>query len=254
MHEQLEERSRRLREFFYLAPDVDLLLPKALIPEVPVKIEEHLNRYNMEWHIIPSEQAVPFNAAYVARMYPMCPRDFAKSSLHYSSCQEALNIGHHHHQGLILGVEKTQKPRYLPTGRQFYGSHYGIDATLDPFADYLGRAGFTNGTRFSHDYKSLREFVSLVNEDWKKRGLMPEGFRLTVCPPAVFNLIGTIFHPEWSETESMELGFYRDEQGNAKCYATGCNEPGDFSYIRSIETNSDWSLIGFRTILVPEFV
>src|SRR5215468_8032520 len=136
MHEQLEDRGKKLREFFDIAPDVALLSPNAFIPEDTLKIEEHLRRYNMEWHIIPSEQAVPFDATYVARMYPMCPRDFTKSTLHHGSCQEALNIGHHRHQGLILGVEKTQKPRYLPFGRQYYGSYYGLDATLDPFADY----------------------------------------------------------------------------------------------------------------------
>ena len=81
---------------------------------------------------------------------------------------------------------------------------------------------------------------------------MPQGYRLTVCPPVVFNLVGTIFHPEWSRTESLELGFYRDENGNAKCYAVGSNAPGDFSYIHEIETESDWALLGFRTALVPE--
>jgi hypothetical protein len=81
---------------------------------------------------------------------------------------------------------------------------------------------------------------------------MPPGYRLTICPPVVFNLVGTIFHPEWSETESLELGFYRDENNNAKCYAVGSNAPGDFSYIHEIETESDWALLGFRTALVPE--
>jgi len=252
MHDQLQERSQRLRQFFNLSPDVELLSPKALIPEIPAKVAEHLRRYNLEWHIIPSEEAVPFDTAYVARMYPMCPRDFTKSSLHRGSCQEALNLGHHRHQGMVIAVESTQKPHYLPNGRQFYGSHYGVDPTLDPFADYLGRAGFTNGTRFSHNYQSMREFVRTVNEDWKKHGLMPEGFRLTVCPPAIFNLVGLVFHLEWSDTESMELGFYRDDQGNAQCYAIGCNAPDDFSFIHNIETNSDWSLLGFRTVLVPE--
>jgi hypothetical protein len=29
------------------------------------------------------------------------------------------------------------------------------------------------------------------------------------------------------------------------------NGPGDFSFIRPIETDSEWSLLGFRTALVP---
>jgi hypothetical protein len=254
MHEWIQEQSRTLREFFNLRDDVELLSGEAVIPEVTHAIEDHLRRHNIEWHIIPSEQAVAFDANYIAKMYPMCGRDFAKAVGHKSSCQEALNIGHHRHQGLILGVETTRKPGYLPQNRQYYGSAYGLDATLDPFADYLGRAGFTNGTRFAHDYKSLRDLIVLINEDWRNRSLMPKGFRLTICPPAIFNLIGNVFHQEWSETESMELGAYRDEQGNAKCYAIGCNALHDFSYVRHIETNSDWTFLGFRTVLVPDFL
>ena len=106
--------------------------------------------------------------------------------------------------------------------------------------------------RYGHDYSSLREFINLINQEWRAGGLIPEGYRATVCPPAVFNLIGTVFHREWSETESLELGFYRDEHGNAKCYAVGSNGPGDFSYIHEIESDSDWSLLGFRIALVPE--
>ncbi len=60
-----------------------------------------------------------------------------------------------------------------------------------------------------------------------------------------------IRHREWSLTESLELGFYRDEKGNAKCYAVGSNAPNDFSYISEIETASDWTYLGFRTALVP---
>ena len=72
----------------------------------------------------------------------------------------------------------------------------------------MGRAGMMNGTRYAHNYLSLREFIRVVNEDWRARKLLPAGYRVTVCPPAIFNLVGTIFHPEWSETETLELGFY----------------------------------------------
>jgi hypothetical protein len=109
-----------------------------------------------------------------------------------------------------------------------------------------------SGTRYAHNYRSLRNLVNAITEDWKKRGLMPKGYRLTICPPVVFNLVGTIFHREWSQTESLELGFYRDEHNNAKCYAVGSNAPDDFSYIHEIETESDWALLGFRVALVPE--
>jgi hypothetical protein len=108
-----------------------------------------------------------------------------------------------------------------------------------------------NGTRYAHNYLSLREFVRVVNDDWRMRQLLPAGYRATVCPPAIFNLVGTIFHPEWSDTETLELGFYRDEAGNATCYAVGSNAPGDFSYLNEVEGDSEWSLLGFRVALVP---
>jgi hypothetical protein len=109
-----------------------------------------------------------------------------------------------------------------------------------------------NGTRYSHNYLTLREFVRVVSEDWRARRLLPRGYRVTVCPPAVFNLVGTIFHPEWSETETLELGFYRDADGNATCYAVGPTRPGDFSHVSEVEAESEWSLAGFRVALVPE--
>jgi hypothetical protein len=254
MRESLEARSRTLREFFDLPDTVELLSDNATIPDVDEGIAAHLRRHNIEWHIIPTEQAVPFDGEYVAKMYPHCSRDFARASGHKESRQEALNIGHHRHQGLILGIETTQKPNYSPLGRQYYGSVYGLDPTLDPLIDFIGRAGFVNGMRFAHDFASLRELILLINKDWRDKGVMPQGFRLTVCPPGVFNLIGNVFHPEWSFTDSMELGFYRDEQGNALCYATGCNGPNDFSLVRNIETNSDWTHLGFRAVLVPEWI
>ena len=34
--------------------------------------------------------------------------------------------------------------------------------------------------------------------------------------------------------------------------AVGSNAPGDFSYINEVELETDWTLLGFRTALVPE--
>ncbi|HKP87043.1 MAG TPA: hypothetical protein VJZ26_13150 [Blastocatellia bacterium] len=252
MEEMIEERQQRLRRYFGLPPDRELISDGAADLGITPAVSEHLSQHNLEWHVIPSAEAVPFDDAYIKRFYPMCARSFARHGIHSPSCREALIRGHARHQGRLIGVETTPKPRYLPGNRQFYGTPYGFDATADPFAQYLGRAGFLTGTRYAHNYASLREFVTIINDEWRKRGLLPRGYRLTVCPPAVFNLVGTIFHPEWSETEALELGFYRDDHGNAKCYAVGSNAPGDFSYIHEIETDADWTLLGFRTGLVPE--
>jgi hypothetical protein len=252
MNDELNGRAVKLSETFKLGANPELLARDAPMPELSPETVARLRRFNIEWHIIPADTVVPFDDEYVARFYSMAPREFAHPRDYAPSYRDALAAGHAKHQGRVVGIETTQKPRYLPGNRQFYGTPYGFDATADPFAYYMGRAGLTNATRYAHNYISLREFVRVVNEDWRARGFLPQGYRLTVCPPAIFNFVGTLFHPEWSETETLELGFYRDEQGNATCYAVGCNAPGDFSYINEVELETDWTLAGFRLALVPE--
>ena len=246
------ESAKRQRDFFTLGPDVELIAPEALKFELPPEMAEGLSHFNIEWHVIPSAAAVPVDDSYLRRLYPMAPRDFTETREHSPSYHDQIIKGHKLHQGRVIGVEGTQKPGYLPENRQFYGTPYGHDASADPFAAYFGRAGMMNGMRFDHNYLSLRELIGVVDEDWRAGSLLPAGYRVTVCPPAVFNLIGTIFHPEWSDTATLELGFYRDDQGNANCYAVGSNGHGDFSYINEVEGEGEWSLMGFRVALVPE--
>lgn len=249
---EAEDRKRKLREFFNLHTNQELLKPDCENFSLDREVAEGLQQFNIEWHIIPSVEVIPLDDSYFSHLYPTAPRDFAEPLEHRLSYRERIVAGHRSHQGRIIGVETTLKPHYLPRNRQFYGTLYGFDVSADPFATYMGSAGMMNGTRYDHNYLALREFIRVVTEDWRARSLLPNGYRVTVCPPAVFNLIGTIFHPEWSETETIELGFYRDEDGNAVCYAVGSNGPGDFSYINEIEGEGDWSLMGFRIALVPE--
>lgn len=248
----MNERAAKLRETFSLQRDAQLLKPEAESFQLSPQIAQALARFNIEWHIIPSAEAVPMDEAYLSRFYKMAPRGFRTPREHAPSYHDALINGHAKHQGQVIGIETTQKPHYLPGNRQFYGTHYGFDATADPFSIYMGRAAMTNATRYDHNYLSLREFLRVVNEDFRAAEILPAGYRVTICPPAVFNLIGTIFHPEWSDTETLELGFYRDRDGNAICYAVGSNAPGDFSYINEVELATDWTLLGFRTALVPD--
>lgn len=247
-----EERAGRLREFFGLEPDAELLAPDARGFEPPPESSGGLSHFKIEWHLIPTAEALPLDDGYAARLYAGASRDFTREREHGGSYREQLFQGHARHQGRVVGVETTLKPRYLPGNKQFYGTLYGHGPSADPFGPYLGRAGMVNGTRYAHNYLSLREFVRVINEDWRARGLLPKGYRASICPPVVFNLVGTLFHPEWSETETLELGFYRDEQGNAKCYAVGSNGPGDFSYVGAVEGEEEWALAGFRVALVPE--
>jgi hypothetical protein len=254
MENWIDARQNKAREFFGLAAESELISPETIKSfSVAPNVAAHLQKFNIEWHVIPSAAAVPIDTDdYRARLYPMLKFDASNRDYQKTSSYRAIMDGHERHQNRIIGVETTQKPKYLPGNRQFYGTAYGFEPRADPFAAYFGQAKMMSGTRFAHNYRSLRTMVNFITEDWKQRGLMPPGYRLTICPPVVFNLIGTIFHKEWSQTESLELGFYRDENNNAKCYAVGSNAPGDFSYIHEIEAESDWALLGFRTALVSE--
>lgn len=248
--EWFTERQTKLTEFFGM--DVETKWPNlGAMPELSSAMERNIAHCNLEWHVIPSGEMVPLNDEYFERLYPLHPHDFARAVGHHPDYTQVLREGHARQQGRIVAVETTPKPNYLPGNVQQYGSLYGFENSFEPLAPYIGRAGFHNGTRYDHTYSSLYSLIKLINEDWGERGLMPEGYRLTICPPALWNFVGTIFHPEWSHTQSLEMGFYRDTGGNAHCYALGSNRPGDYSYIRRIEQNSNWSLMGFRTALLP---
>jgi hypothetical protein len=254
MKDWIINREQKLREFFELARSTELISLEAVDSfDVAENVAEHLEQFNLEWHIIPSDAAVSVeDSAYRKRLYPMFKRELKPIEHKKTNSYRAVIDGHRRHQGRIIGVETTAKPKYLPENRQLYGTPYGFEPRVDPFKSYMQKAGFTTSSRYGHNYQALREFVNIVNDDWNSRRLMPKGFRLTICPPVVFNLIGTVFHLEWSLTESLELGFYRDVGGNAKCYAVGSNAPDDFSYISEIESASDWTYLGFRTALVPD--
>ena len=245
----LEERVAVTRRFFDLPPETQLFA-EEFVPRMTEAQQEHLRRFNFEWHVIPSAQTVPFDEAYIHRLYPQRPSNFDQVGRWAESCAVALRQGHMRHQGRIIGIETTLKPHYLPHNQQAYGTRYGFDQSKDPLRPYFGQAELLTSTRYGHSYTSLRRFVNLVNEEWQTRRLLPPGYRFTICPPAVFNLVGTIFHAEWSDTETLELGFYRDAHGNAHCFAVGSNAPGDFSYINPIELESEWTLLGFRGALV----
>lgn len=250
--EILKEREEKIRKFFDLEADAQLLNTETELPKLTPEQQRFLERFNIEWHIIPAENSIPADEGlYRQLFYPMRKIGTHSNEYQKTSSYHAIYNGHRKHKGRILGIETTVKPRYLPGNRQYYGTPYGFEVAADPFAQYFGTAAIVNGTRFGHNYTSLHEFVNIVNADWKAKGMMPEGYHLTICPPVVFNFIGTIFHPEWSQTESLEIGFYRDAHGNAKCYAVGSNAPNDFSYLHDISSDSDWSLLGFRLALVP---
>jgi len=245
----LRIREARLREYFGLPNDADLQDPSSTLPQMTPALAAHFSRFNLEWHVIPSAQTVPFDDRYCSRLYARAPATFTAPSPHHPSVRDLLAAGHRRHQGHTVAVETTMKPAYLPGRAQSYGSAYGYDATADPLAAYLDQAGL-GGTRYGHNYLALHALTNLIDDRWRAQGLLPSGYRVTICPPVVFNLIGTAFHPEWSETESLEVGFYMGVHASAQCFAVGPNGPGDVSYVQIIETAADWKMFGFRIALV----
>lgn len=246
----LRVREARLREYFGLPNGADLQDPTSTLPQMTPALSAHFSRFNLEWHVIPAAHTVAFDDRYCSRLYARAPATFTDPSPHHPSVRDLLGAGHRRHQGRTIAVETTMKPAYLHGRAQSYGSAYGYDATADPLAAYLDQAGL-GGTRFGHNYLALHALTDLIDDHWRARGLLPPGYRVTICPPGVFNLIGTVFHLEWSETESLEVGFYMDVHDSAQCFVVGPNGPGDVSYIQIIETATDWQMFGFRLALVP---
>jgi len=244
-------REARLRDYFGLQNDKVLRDPSVTVPPITPALAAHFSMFNFEWHVIPSAHTVPFDDRYHGRLYARAPITFTAPSPHHPSVRDLLAAGHRRHQGRTVAVETTMKPAYLHGRGQCYGSAYGYDATADPLAPYLDRAGL-GATRYGHNYLALHALTDLIEDDWRARGLLPAPYRVTICPPVVFNLIGTVFHREWSETESLEVGFYIGAHASAQGFVVGSNGPGDFSYVQIIETATDWKMFGFRLALVPD--
>ncbi|MGE3341829.1 MAG: hypothetical protein AB7L71_00220 [Vicinamibacterales bacterium] len=242
----------RLREFFDLPAHLPLRAPGATPPRLSAPAEQHLRRLGFEWHLIPSADIVPWDEGYTARLYPTGGPALRQPLHHGPTLLEMLALGHRRHQGRFVAIETTQKPGYLPGNVQCYGTPYGFDSLTDPLTAFMGQAGFVTRTRYDHNFTSLTELIRLLDRTWRGQDLIPTGYRVSICAPVVFNLIGTLFHPEWSRTASLELGFYRDGHGNAQCFSVGPNGPEDFSFVRLIETEGEWTHLGFRLALVPE--
>jgi hypothetical protein len=248
----LHTRAEAIRRFFELRDGARLLMPDVEALEGSAAVAAHVRDFNLEWHIIPTSTSVPFDEQYRQRMYPTAPATFEVRDAHGCSTRESLVAGHRQHQGRVVAVETTTKPDYSTSDRSFYGTVYGHDRTADPLTPYMDEAGFLHQTRYGHSFLSLARLVQLVDNDWRRRRVLPAGYHVSLCPPVIFNFIGTLFHPEWSATSSLELSFYMDARKDAALFVVGPNGPGDFSYVDRIETRPDWSMFGFRLALVPD--
>src|SRR5690242_19621157 len=97
------ERAARLRDFFGLASDAELLAPEAQGFEVPREAAGALNHFHIEWHVIPTNDAVPLGDAYLERLYPAATREFTRPREQDGSYREQLFRGHARHQGHVVG-------------------------------------------------------------------------------------------------------------------------------------------------------
>jgi len=149
MQNFVSERSKVIREFFKLDEKIELINADAIPGKQKPDVEAYLSAFNMEWHLIPSADALPFDQRYIDSLYPTSCISSGKHGRQCDDLRLALKNGHTKHQGRMIAVEVTQKPGYLPENRQFYGTRYGFEPTADPFSRYLGRASFVNGTRFA---------------------------------------------------------------------------------------------------------
>jgi len=258
LRDELEGRAQTIRDTFGLGSRDDFLAAPLERLDITDDVAKRLHAFNVEWHVMPPSSLVPFDDSYLARMYPLRSRDFRDPPYERLSVHEILSSAHRRVQGTIIGVESTQKPMYRPENcQQFYGTTYGFDPTCDPFAPYIERAGLKSGprfinSRFAHTPGSLRSLGHVINTDWMELGLIPPGYRFTICPPTAFNLIGVLFHREWSETATLELSAHFDDRGNAIGLTVGSNQPGDFSYVRRLDNDPDLSRFGFRIALLPD--
>jgi hypothetical protein len=245
----LKSRQAALRAHFGLPSDAELVDPGFAVPSLSAEQEDHFRSFNLEWHVIPSAQSLPFDDRYFARMYPHPPSGLTEAVGIHVAVRDQLIGFHRPQQGRILAVETTMKPAYLPHNRQYYGSRHGMDRSQDPLDEVMSQARFASGTRYGHTLLELSALAELLTGQWGKRGLLPPGYVVTMCPPVVFNLVGTVFHPEWSETPSLEVGWYT-ENGTTSGYVVGADAPGDFSYLVNLEPHPDWQMLGFRIALV----
>ncbi len=74
----LTARTRTLRDFFKLNEDDSLITTEddERRLEVTRKSASYLESFNLEWHAPPSDNLLPLNDAYFARMYPNARCDF----------------------------------------------------------------------------------------------------------------------------------------------------------------------------------
>src|SRR5438270_7555973 len=111
MDERTQERADEIRELFGLGADAELLAPGAASPKLNDEMAEGLGLFQIEWHVVPRAEVLALDDSYFSRLYARAPRDFTRAREHKPSYRDVLVRGHERHQGRVVGVEATHKPR-----------------------------------------------------------------------------------------------------------------------------------------------
>ncbi len=147
----ITEREQKLREFFELAPETELILKKQQnhfdisenIPNISKDLISNGILFLQKKQFRLKKKIIETVFILYSNVKPM-PTNYKDTSSY-----RAVIEGHRRHQGRIIGIETTIKPKYLPENKQLYGTPYGFEPRVDPFLVYMERAWLYNG-------KSLR--------------------------------------------------------------------------------------------------
>ncbi len=103
MQNWINDRELKLRDFFEIASNTELISPQTVESfDVSPNVAEHLQKHNIEWHVIPSANAVPIDTDdYRARLYPMLKFDTANRDYQKTASYRAIMSGHERHQGRV---------------------------------------------------------------------------------------------------------------------------------------------------------
>jgi hypothetical protein len=99
MNDWIAERENKLREFFELDSKTELISREAAESfAVSVTVAEHLQKFNIEWHIIPSAETVHIDTEdYRARLYPWMKFDTSNRDYQKTASYRAIMEGHRRH-------------------------------------------------------------------------------------------------------------------------------------------------------------
>ena len=132
--------------------------------KISEKIARHLAYFNIEWHIIPSDESVPIlNENYGKQLYPMIKREVNPNEYKKTSSYRAILSGHQTASGknrrhrnddeteISAGEIISNTARLTATNRAIRSRRISAETN------------FASGSRYGHNYSDLREICQLTS-------------------------------------------------------------------------------------------